>query len=204
MAAMPLERDSIVECLRGAMRDGAMGLGQVPALLKRVLVDDCWRSRVVKRTGEVVEFDRFDRFVVTAPLEGLGTTLETFRNLIKHDVEALDLYDRAVKESERQGERTDLHDIIREVQQATLDYGTSEQYALRKLRDDAPTLHASVIKGELSPHAAMVQAGFRKPTATVPTHDPEAAARRLARHFAGDRLDALIAALEVHRAAHAV
>jgi hypothetical protein len=40
--------------------------------------------------------------------------------------------------------------------------GTSVASALRRLRKDAPALHARVLAGEISPHAAMVQAGFRK------------------------------------------
>lgn len=49
-----------------------------------------------------------------------------------------------------------------------------------KLRKDRPDLHAQVLAGELSPHAAMVEAGFRKRTITVPL-EPGAAAT-LRRH----------------------
>jgi hypothetical protein len=40
--------------------------------------------------------------------------------------------------------------------------GTSAARALRKLRQDRPDIHARVLSGELSPHAGMVEAGFRK------------------------------------------
>ncbi len=46
--------------------------------------------------------------------------------------------------------------------------GTSQTAALRRLRKDRPDLHAQVLAGDLTPHAAMVVAGFRKRTATVP------------------------------------
>jgi len=72
--------------------------------------------------------------------------------------------------------------------------GNSEQYALRKLRKSAPELHARVLAGELSGHAAMVQAGFRKPTLIIPA-DPAGAGRKLARHFTRDQQDELIAAM---------
>jgi threonine aldolase len=53
--------------------------------------------------------------------------------------------------------------------------------------------------GELSPHAAMVLAGFRERLITV-QDDPEKAAKRLALHFKGERLRALIIAFtEVNR-----
>lgn len=40
--------------------------------------------------------------------------------------------------------------------------GTSRQYALRHLRKSRPDLHAKVLAGELSPHWAMIRAGFRR------------------------------------------
>jgi hypothetical protein len=40
--------------------------------------------------------------------------------------------------------------------------GTSRAYALRRLREARPDIHARVLAGELTPHAGMVEAGFRK------------------------------------------
>jgi hypothetical protein len=40
--------------------------------------------------------------------------------------------------------------------------GTSKAYALRRLRKDRPDLHARVLAGEISAHAAMITAGFRR------------------------------------------
>lgn len=67
----------------------------------------------------------------------------------------------------RQGERTDLVDNINKVNRPD---GTSKDRALRKLRTDAPELHEKVLAGELTPHAAMVQAGFRHRTFTDELH----------------------------------
>jgi hypothetical protein len=41
--------------------------------------------------------------------------------------------------------------------------GTSAAAFIRRLRRDAPAIHARVLAGELTPHAGMVDAGFRKP-----------------------------------------
>jgi hypothetical protein len=41
-------------------------------------------------------------------------------------------------------------------------YGTDPAYALARLRRDRPDIHARVLLGELSPHAGMIEAGFRK------------------------------------------
>lgn len=40
--------------------------------------------------------------------------------------------------------------------------GTSAAAALRRLRKDRPDIHERVLAGELSPHAGMIEAGFRK------------------------------------------
>jgi hypothetical protein len=39
--------------------------------------------------------------------------------------------------------------------------GNSEAYAMRKLREDAPAIHARVLAGELSANAGMIEACFR-------------------------------------------
>jgi hypothetical protein len=41
--------------------------------------------------------------------------------------------------------------------------GTTRQHALRKLRKSRPDLHAKVLKGKLSPHAAMIEAKEARP-----------------------------------------
>lgn len=66
------------------------------------------------------------------------------------DTEALDLIDRVVQG--KQGERTDLVDNVHEV--GSRPTGNDRQRALRKLRKDSPVLHAEVLAGKLSPHAA--------------------------------------------------
>ena len=62
---------------------------------------------------------------------------------------------------------------------------TSRQRALRALRSDAKhqALHARVLAGDLSPHAAMVLAGLRPRTATIRLDSPTAALKSLLRHF---------------------
>jgi hypothetical protein len=49
------------------------------------------------------------------------------------------------------------------------DHGTGRTYALRRLRKDRPDLHEQVVNGDKTPHAAMIEAGFRKKTMTLPT-----------------------------------
>lgn len=72
--------------------------------------------------------------------------------------------------------------------------GNSESAALRRLRKDRLDLHAQVIAGEMSAHAAMVKAGFRPKTVTVPI-DIEKAARVLVKSFQ-EGTDNLIKAIQ--------
>ena len=60
--------------------------------------------------------------------------VRTLRNLCRDDVEACDLIDEVSKG--RQGERTDLVDIINEVEPSKKPDGTSRDAALRRLRKD--------------------------------------------------------------------
>ena len=76
--------------------------------------------------------------------------------------------------------------------------GNSVEYALFRLRKDRPDLYAKVLAGVLTPHRAMLAAGFRLKTFSV-SLDPERAAKILARQF-GDKLPDLIAALSRNRA----
>lgn len=62
------------------------------------------------------------------------------------------------------GRRTDLsnnkENDVSEVKNKKT--GNSAEAALRKLRKDRPDIHARVLAGELSAHAGMIEAGFRK------------------------------------------
>ena len=60
--------------------------------------------------------------------------------------------------------------------------GTSKAQALRRLRKDAPAIHAKVLKGELSANAGMIEAAFRKKTATIEA-TPEGIVRYIMRHM---------------------
>jgi len=170
-----VEADLVVERLRHAIGEGNAGLSHVPGLLKRTLKESSWRERVISRTGEKVEFSSFVKFVEAAPLEGLGADLRLIKNLVRDDEEAKDLLDQA------------LYNI-----QPT-ETGTSEVRALRRLRKDRPDLHSQVLAGDLSAHKAMVDAGFRRLTATVYVDTPEAAINGLLRRFTFDQLERALA-----------
>jgi hypothetical protein len=63
--------------------------------------------------------------------------------------------------------------------------GNSPTYAVRRLMRDNPDLAERVGRGELTAHAAAVQAGFRRRAVSVPL-DPRRAAAALCRHFGAE------------------
>lgn len=172
-----IEADLVVERLRHAIGEGSAGLNHVPGLLKRTLKEESWRERVISRTGERVEFASFVEFVKTPPLEGLGGDIQIIKNLVRDDDEARSLLDAA------------LYNV------QPSETGNAAARALRRLRDQRPDLHEQVLAGELSAHRAMVQAGFRRPTATVYVDTPRAAVEGLLRRFTKEQLGEALSGL---------
>lgn len=170
----------LVDDLGGALRSGQHGLSVVPGLLKRLLAEESWREFVTQR-GEHVVHERFVDFVVTPPLAGIGATVDLLKRLVKDDPEALDLLDQALQNPIGTNSGVD-------VMNSRTPRGTSKEYALRKLRKDAPELHADVLAGRVSAHSAMVQAGFRPRTFTVRADDSQSVARSLRKYLTEDQI----------------
>lgn len=178
----------VISSLGSALRDGEHGLDTVPGLLKRVLADGSWREFVTER-GEHVEYVRFAEFVTTPPLKGIGATVDLVKRIVAGDKKALDLLDQALQ-NPHGGDRksADIKSDISTLDKDPNRRGTGQDYALRKLRKDAPELHADVLAGNLSAHAAMVKAGFRPKTFTVRANDADSTARSLRKHMPPDAL----------------
>lgn len=66
--------------------------------------------------------------------------------------------------------------------------GTSRAYSMERLRAEAPDWAAKVEAGELSPHAAMINAGLRPYSFTVRVVNPEMVAETLRRQLPPDWL----------------
>jgi hypothetical protein len=182
----PLRHNAnLVESLGSALRSSEHGLSAVPGLLRQVLADESWRE-FVTQLGDHVTHERFTDFVETPPLEGLGSDVDMVRRVVADDPELLDLLDQAL--ARRQGERTDLSHNRSEVKRRQ---GTTKEQALRRLRKDRPDLHQRVLAGDLSPHRAMVEAGFRRRTVSVPVDDAEATAGTLRRQMSPEALERL-------------
>jgi hypothetical protein len=175
----PKANNVLVETLGSSLRHGGSALSDVPDLLKRVLAEEAWREFVTRR-GEHVEYERFADFVTTEPLKGLGASVELIERIVADDDETVRRLREALK-----GTRNNI----------TGKRGTRKDYGLERLSRDAPELHADVLAGRLSAHGAMVQAGFRPKTVSVPVTKPEAVARALLKYMSANDIAKLIAVL---------
>ena len=195
MVDLMIKGGIIVKELQFALRDGMGGLKLIPGLVKMVVRENFWHERNVAQLHSVVKFESFNAFVTGELPEGLDTNIDTIKRLCEKDKEALDLIDRAIQG--RQGERTDLVYNVHEVYVQSTDRpaGNTAAAAIRRLRKDRPDLHQSVIAGDLSPHAAAIQAGFRRKTITVPV-EVAAAARAIAKHFTQEEIAEIVRLLE--------
>jgi hypothetical protein len=183
----------MINSLMLTLRDGKMGLANAPMLIKRIVADDLWRAFYVEGTGAEVKYDRFIDFVTTKPLEGLGVDLKLIQRLCADDKDALNAIYIATQ-GKQGGDHTSEQSKVSNRNLARTEKGTTSQYALRKLRKDRPDLHKKVLADELSPHAAMVKAGFRPKTFTV-VHETKACAETLKRKFTAKQLQVIIARL---------
>ncbi len=177
----------LVEALGRSLRATETGLGTVPDLLRRVLEEEAWREFTTSR-GELIRHDDFEAFMTTSPLGGLGVTADLVRRIVADDPVALDLLDQALQNPPGRVTVDNVHSSPRPA-------GNSEPAALRRLRreaeagnEQAAELRDEVLAGRLSAHKAMVQAGFRPRTFSVPVDRPESVAQTLRKHMKPDQL----------------
>jgi hypothetical protein len=183
---------ALVEALASALGSGGHGLEAVPALLRRLLTEDAWRNFETRR-GDTPRYERFDEFVTKQPLQGLGASVRLVEKIIDsiedeaERSQTRDLLDQALQNPPHvHPDRTDGNIV------PVRPEGNTQAKALRRLRKDAPELHVEVLEGRLSAHAAMVQAGFRPKTISVPVSRPESIAAALRKHLGPDDLARLI------------
>jgi hypothetical protein len=73
-----IENRQFISRLRDTMSAGEFGLHDFPMVLKKILANGRWREFRLP-DGAVMRYDRFEPFVTTRPVEGLGSTMEVVR-----------------------------------------------------------------------------------------------------------------------------
>ncbi len=189
-----IHNGQLVTGLMEAFSDGERNLTSIPMLVKTIIREEMWREFYVDRTKELVTHTRFADFVAAQPMKGLGADIKLLKRTCSGDEDALkllDLIDEAEKNNDGNptGANQYQSGTVDIINGSTRPTGTSRQHALRKLRTGRPDLHARVLAKKLSPHAAMIEAGYRVKSMTIPA-DPTRAAQYLKRHFTKTEFDA--------------
>lgn len=154
----PVRAGEICDRLDKSLRGSEFNLSAVANTIVLVIREEAWRARVV-RTGEVVECESFLEMLTAPPLRGFGEDPERVEALLQDDAEALRMFREAITAPHGGNRRDRPHktDIVR-----VEHHGSSRAYTLTRLHAQHPALYERVVAGELSAHAAAIQAGLRR------------------------------------------
>ncbi len=187
-------RGALNDALGSALRHGGAALGDVPELLRKVLVEETWRDYIGANRKQM-HHEHFADFVVTPPLAGLGADLALIKRILADPRyrKILDLLDQALQNPD--GGDLDRRTTVDNIHGGRRPSGTSQMAALRRLRKDRPDLHAKVLADELSAHAAMIVAGYRPRTISVRLDSMTRVADTLRRNLTDDQVNDLLRVL---------
>jgi len=161
--------------------------------LDAVFQSGAWREFVLPN-GEVVRHERLVDFIRTPQNRGLEVDPEVLYALLEKSdyVQSAAALRKAIREAAppiagHGGPRTkEQVDGINLTDGSG--GGTSAEYILRRLKRDRPELAQKVIDGELTPHAAAVEAGIQRRTARYRVDDPQAAVKSLLKHYTAEQI----------------
>ena len=196
---------SMVRTLLEALTYGPSRFNTIPVYLRDVIEDNLWQRRYCSQFCQRFEFEQFRAFVEAPVPDGLGHTVEQLKHYCRmaDDLATLDLIDQALQRPAGASVGNNNAAKVDEKLQTTVDIvnscfpaeplttktrrpvrptGNSAEQALRRLRKERPELHARVLAQEVTPHAAMVAAGYRQRTLAVPV-TPAGFAAAIRRHL---------------------
>ncbi|WP_157251327.1 hypothetical protein [Nonomuraea typhae] len=171
------DHGQVVAELTADIRAARPAMTRVAAGVRELLETGAWQE-FTGPGGELVEHGELVEFVTADPPRGLGITPGLMRALVAEDLDTAARLDQALLAAPAVTSAVTSAPPA-EAQEAQEETPARETPALRRLREDAPALHSRVVAGEMSTNAAMVQAGFRPKTISVPVSRPETAARAL-------------------------
>lgn len=112
-----------------------------------------------------------------------GTTLEHLKDICRRHIEVLDLIDRETARGDGGDHRSSRAITVDNVNGGHRPTGNAREQALRRLRKDAPALHAQVLAGKKTCHRAKhsqrkIVRRCREIGAMIPVAFPHGGARR--------------------------
>lgn len=175
-----MSRDWVNEAQR-TLGEGEGNLTDVlPSIIAKIVRDKLWIGRK-KKDGDT--FHSFQEFVEYKLWWGLECPYDRLIRYCEHNEECRVLLLEQVPAAPGHGGERVAHqgDNIPLPQR-----GTSKSHTLRRLKRDSPALADAVIRGELTANAAAIQAGFRKPSITLNSTNPQLAAKNIREKLGGD------------------
>lgn len=183
------DTDDLVVKMANLCNSNSIRSGTIAEGIEYILDNDLWQHREPEML-EPKEFTYFPEFCQATSPWGLNTSWDLITTVCQVEPRILHKVTEAGKRGHGGDRKSDKikSDIV------TLDrtHGSnSKAYGLSKLKKDRPDLFDKVTDKEMSVHAAMVKAGFRKRKIQVePT--PSKIARALKRHLDADQIAELI------------
>jgi len=189
------ERGSLCLTTYEALRRNTSSLENFPLLIKRVIRERAWESRIM--SGTLIQLPSLCDLIERPPIEGWGEKLERIRAVIRHDQTALDMFTEATT-GQHGGDRRSAN-IKSDNITLEHDRGTSRAYSLGRVRRECdPETARAVFAGELSPHAALVKAGIREVRTVYFPRDPSQALAKIRKVMGDEYVDAMLASEAVH------
>lgn len=197
MSAPLLSPDEQVSHLQRAVAQGDQEIESIVTLLPKVIESGAWASFLTP-LGTRVEHESFQKFVTDARYDGLG--IKSRDALVKlvspFDPDAADLAERAwrgeIPAATRPGE-IGRGRVSESATPANVRDHTADSILARLKRDD-PALAEQVVNGEVTPNAAALGKGWRKPRILLTS--PEHVASKIYDHWTGDQIAELIELLQ--------
>ena len=162
-----------------ALRDATGGLRNFPALLKKIIRTKAWERREVD--GRIIELRNVRELITEMPMRGWGEEPDKIMAIIRDDAEALSAYRAAMV---HHGGSRKADDVKRDIITLEDGRGTGRAYSLSVVqRECDKATVAAVMKGEMTPHRALVNAGLREVRQVYLSRDPKKAAEKVLQNF---------------------
>ena len=176
--------------LQNYVAKGAHNLDALTSLLGDVIESGAW-SHFTDQLGNAIEHESFQSFVTTPRWRGMGTSRDALVGWVREqDQQVAEQVERAWR-GEIPAARKNGGDR-RSVECHSTGSATEANDAdsvLARLKRDDPELAARVVRGEVSPNAAAMAKGWRKPRVLLTS--PATVASAVRQHWTPDRIKEL-------------
>lgn len=174
------EYEDVRVALSELHRSGELNPASLGPALRPALKSGRWRHWVHPVTG-VRHFDDFDAFVEHETRLNVDAIVVTLRR----DSRCADVV-RMIEQARRDQVPAAAKEHVGKGH-PSLSFGNTkaneDDYVIARLKRDDPELAIEVIHGNISPHAAAIKAGIRRPRSTFVTDSIDGAMAALLRHF---------------------